>query len=60
MIKTPHSLAKRNVVHFYLLKIITKVIIKAIAMIDTAINPKKNRLSKFINIMYIAPPPFSQ
>lgn len=37
--KMPHSSAKRNVVLFYLLKIITKVMIKATAMIVTPTSP---------------------
>lgn len=43
---------------FYLLKIITKAIIKAIAMIVTATNPKNSRHIICNNTVSIAPPRF--
>ena len=60
MCLTPHSSAKRNVVLFYLLKIITKVMIKATAMIVTPTNPQNSRNIICNNTVSIAPPPFSQ
>ena len=53
------ALPSKCAVLFYLLKIITKVMIKAIATNVTAINPKDNRHIVSNNIdSIIAPPPF--
>ena len=45
-------------VYFYLLKIITNAIIKAIAMIVTVTNPKNSKDINCNNIISIAPPRF--
>lgn len=55
------KLGRAYVVLFYLHKMITKVIIKAIAMKVVTINPKDNRYINLIRIVsIIAPPPILQ
>lgn len=51
-------LGKAEWLFCYLLKIITNAIIKAMAMIVTATNPKNSRLIIFNSIISIAPPRF--
>ena len=53
-----HSLVKAEWFIFYLLKITTNVIIKAIAMIVIPTKPKNSRYIICNNIISIAPPRF--
>ena len=53
-----HSTVQSRMVIFYLLKIITNAIIKAIAMIVTPTNPKNSRYIICNNKVSIAPPRF--
>ncbi len=50
---TTHSPSKQNVLYFYLLIIITKAIIKAIAIIDTATRAEKSKIINCNNISTI-------
>ena len=53
-----HSLVKAEWFIFYLHKITTNAIIKAIAMIAIVTNPKISKQINCININFIAPPRF--
>ncbi len=54
----PFHLAKQNGLFFYLLKIITNAIIKAIATVVTPTKPKNSRYIICNNTISIAPPRF--
>ena len=53
-----HSIVQAEWLFFYLLKITTNAIIKAIAMIETPTSPKNSRYIICNNIVSIAPPRF--
>ena len=58
MVLNNHSIVQAEWLFFYLLKIITNAIIKAIAMTDTPTNAKHSRYIICNNKVSIAPPRF--